>query len=127
MFPPFDLINQDSECYSYLLYSLDGDKDHLNCLQSNDPLKRAQSVIDGATVRSFCCLRNDQSLGVEPFLHEQDIASGNEKLNLAFVAMIFKACTGLEEVDPKKLYGMIRSSMYGQKGDACGCVRYQRQ
>ncbi|KAK8805471.1 hypothetical protein WA158_002127 [Blastocystis sp. Blastoise] len=87
---------QDSECYTYLLYALDGDRNHLNNLQEQNEETRAGHVLQGAT-----------QLGVEPFLHPQDIANGNERLNLAFVAMLFKACTGLEEVDPKKLKELL--------------------
>ncbi len=67
---------KDSEAYSLLLHQLSPNGCAL--VPAGDPLSRAAGVIRNATV-----------LGVEAFVAPSDIAAGNSKLNLGFVAQVF--------------------------------------
>jgi len=48
-------------------------------------------------------LGNSRKLGVQPFLKAGDIAGGNGRLNLAFVAAIFNQCPGLDPISKEEL------------------------
>merc|ERR1712228_132193 len=64
-----------------------------------DTNKRANQVI-----------ANAQKIGCKPFITSKDIVSGNDKLNMAFVAQLFNTCPGLAEVDAneqKELAGLL--------------------
>jgi len=90
---------QDGKAYTVLLKSIGGDK---GC--NMDPLdwdndKRAGQVLTSA-----------QKIGCKPFLTKADILSGNNKLNMAFVAQLFNTCPGLEQVsaeEQKEMAGIM--------------------
>ena len=46
------------------------------------------------TLKNPQVLRNASSMGVDPFIKPRDIASGNKKLNYAFLAQIFNEFPG---------------------------------
>jgi len=79
---------QDGENYIALLHQLAPEKisaaDLERGFREKDPLKRAEIVIEFA-----------ERLGCRKFVTAQDIVDGNEKLNLAFVATLFKAYPNL--------------------------------
>ena len=52
---------------------------------ATEPLKRAEQVI-----------QNAKNMGVDVFISPGDIAEGNKKLNLSFVAQLFENCNGLK-------------------------------
>lgn len=63
----------------------------------------------GGVKRAAAAIENAQALGCKPFVKPKDIASGNPKLNLAFVADLFNHCPGLEQLDEeeaKDLFGL---------------------
>lgn len=78
---------RDSECYTVLLHQLNGQLCSLQPLQETDEYKRAE-----------CVLTNSEKLGCKRFITPSDINSGNQKLNLSFVANLFNTCPGLEEL-----------------------------
>merc|ERR1719228_1758893 len=60
-------------------------------------------------MRAAAAIENAQALGCKPFVKPKDIASGNPKLNLAFVADLFNHCPALEQLDEeeaKDLFGL---------------------
>jgi len=57
----------------------------------------------GNGARAEQSLAHSRILGCNPFVKAKDIASGNSKLNLAFVADLFNHCPGLEEYDEAEL------------------------
>lgn len=73
---------QDSECYTILLDQIG--KCGKEALGMTDMIQRASKVISNA-----------KGLGVESFIIPENIATGNQKLNLAFCAQIFNTCPGL--------------------------------
>jgi len=83
---------KDSEAYTILLNQIAPQQCDKSALSLNDPLKRADKVLGNAT-----------KLGVKPFLKNSDIAGGNGRLNLAFVAAIFNQCPGLDPVSKEEL------------------------
>jgi plastin-1 len=89
---------KDAEVYTVLLKSIAPDKCDLSGLEM--PVdKRAEKVLDGA-----------EKVGASVFIKPGDILSGNDKLNLAFVAQLFNACPGLEEItedEEKELAGLM--------------------
>eukprot|EP00485_Elphidium_margaritaceum_P020574 CAMPEP_0202725820 /NCGR_PEP_ID=MMETSP1385-20130828/184297_1 /ASSEMBLY_ACC=CAM_ASM_000861 /TAXON_ID=933848 /ORGANISM="Elphidium margaritaceum" /LENGTH=622 /DNA_ID=CAMNT_0049392025 /DNA_START=93 /DNA_END=1961 /DNA_ORIENTATION=- len=90
---------KDGKVYTVLLKSIGGNK---GC--NRDPLewdadKRCNQVIVNA-----------QKIGAKPFITKQDILSGNDKLNMAFVAQLFNTCPGLAPVnveEQKELAGLL--------------------
>lgn len=90
---------KDGKVYTVLLKSIGENKGcNLDPLKWDDD-KRANQV-----------LLNAQKIGAKPFLTKQDILSGNDKLNMAFVAQLFNTCPGLKEVnadEQKELAGLL--------------------
>ena len=74
----------DSEAYVRLLHQLDPSRCPLSPLAEADPLRRAELMLQGA-----------DRLGCRKFADPQAVVSGNEKLNLAFVATLFNEHPGL--------------------------------
>lgn len=84
---------KDSEAYSIVMNRIGGDsKCPKNFMNSKDKVKRATAV-----------LKNARNLGCRPFVKPTDIASGNSKLNLAFVADLFNTAPGLEPLEQELL------------------------
>jgi len=83
---------KDSEAYTILLNQIAPGQCDKSALSLSDPLKRADKV-----------LGNSRKLGVNPFLKANDIAAGNGRLNLAFVAAIFNQCPGLDPISKEEL------------------------
>merc|ERR1719336_3468870 len=85
---------KDSECYAIVMNRIGGDskcpKNYINSTKNS--VKRAAQT-----------LKNAKSLGCHPFIKPQDIASGNSKLNLAFVADLFNTAPGLEPIEQEEL------------------------
>lgn len=81
---------KDSECYTILLNQLDKNcnKDALN---KSDPEDRAESMLQQA-----------DKLGCRKFVKPRDVARGQPKLNLAFVANLFNTCPGLEPLSEEE-------------------------
>lgn len=77
---------QDSAAYSALMHQLNPDKSRR--VNGTDPYHRAEQVIDNA-----------KNMGIDVFLSPGDIADGNKKLNLSFVAQLFENCNGLSFED----------------------------
>jgi len=101
---------KDSEAYAIVMNRIGGDsKCPKNFLNNKDKLKRAQTV-----------LKNARNLGCRPFVKPNDIASGNSKLNLAFVADLFNTAPGLEPLDQEEL------EKYGVELDDDGDSREER-
>lgn len=71
---------KDCCCYTVLLATIAPEYFDLEPLREPDLVKRAEIVLDYA-----------EALHFERFLTPQDIASGNERLNMAFTAMLFMA------------------------------------
>lgn len=82
---------QDSEKYTILLNQLDPKKCDKSALQENDMIKRGQKVLDNA-----------KKLGAESYINPDDIANGNEKLNLLFTASIFNNFHGLGDLNEEE-------------------------
>lgn len=77
---------KDGEVYLRLLHSINKEKCPADAaLAEADPLKRAEQVIENA-----------RAIDVPAFIQPGDIASGNRRLNLAFVAQIFNTHHGLD-------------------------------
>lgn len=69
----------------------------------------------GNAVRAAQSIEHAQVLGCKPFVKPKDIASGNPKLNLAFVADLFNHCPGLEELNEEEA-----KDLFGLDDDATG-------
>lgn len=77
---------KDSEVYLRLLHSIaPGSCPYEAGMAEADPAKRAEKVIENA-----------RAIDVPAFIQPGDIASGNRRLNLAFVAQIFNTHHGLD-------------------------------
>ena len=90
---------KDGKTYTVLLNSIGENK---GC--NLDPLDWKEDKRAGQV------LTNAQKIGAKPFLTKQDILSGNDKLNMAFVAQLFNTCPGLKEVnadEQKELAGLL--------------------
>jgi len=83
---------KDSEAYTILLNQIAPGVCDKAALSLTDPLKRAEKVIG-----------NSKKLEVKSFMKPADIASGNPRLNLAFVAAIFNQCPGLDPLSKEEL------------------------
>jgi len=78
---------RDSEIYTVLL----------NQIKPKDCDRKALAISETKRVeRARHVLRNAKNMGVDPFIKPRDIASGNKKLNYAFLAQIFNEFPGLE-------------------------------
>ncbi len=86
---------KDSECYTVLLNQLAPNQCDKLALSKSDPMERATLV-----------LQNADKIGCHKFVTPKDIARGNPKLNLAFVANIFNTCPGLEPLSEAELAGL---------------------
>ena len=75
---------KDSEKYIILLNQLNSNLCDKSALSEDDHNKRAQTVINNA-----------KKLGAESYITPNDIVSGNNRLNILFVASIFNAYLGL--------------------------------
>jgi len=83
---------KDSEAYTILLNQIAPGVCDKTALSVTDPTKRAEKVI-----------ANAKKLEVKSFMKPADIASGNPRLNLAFVAAIFNQCPGLDPLSKEEL------------------------
>jgi len=98
---------KDSEAYAHLLKQIDPEmKCTLSILSNNDPLARATYV---AT--------NGGRLTTEFRVQPVDIVSGNEKLNMAFVAALFNACPGLEPPKEEEVQALMEEIPEDDVGD----------
>ena len=81
---------KDSECYTILLNQLDKqcNKDALN---ESDPVNAAEKMLQQA-----------DKLGCRKFVKPTDVAKGQPKLNLAFVANLFNTCPGLDPLSEEE-------------------------
>jgi len=78
----------DGENYTVLLNQLKPDECSRAPLQTEDTLKRAEEVLQGA-----------DRIGCRRFLTPGSMISGNPKLNLAFVANLFNTWPGLAPLE----------------------------
>lgn len=114
---------QDSEIYATVLPQLDESSTGEQCRRAlaipvgegkqKDRAaleERAAEVIDAA-----------RAMGAKPFVQPRDIADGNPKLNLAFVASMFNTRHGLEQPDEEAL-----AEMAGMLDDDEGDTREER-
>jgi plastin-1 len=76
---------KDSEKYTILLNQLNSTLCDKSPLQDDNIISRAQKVIENA-----------KKIGVESYITNKDIVSGNSKLNTLFTAAIFNHCHGLD-------------------------------
>jgi len=88
---------KDSEAYAIVMEEIAPPKqkasvDKQNILNKKDTTQRAVQA-----------LTHSRILGCNPFVKAKDIAAGNPKLNLAFVADLFNHCPGLEAYDDEEL------------------------
>lgn len=83
---------KDSEAYTIVLNQIDPNVCDKAALTKSDPLARASDVI-----------RNAKNLGVKNFIKPNDIASGNQKLNLIFAASIFNTNPGLTPLTQEEI------------------------
>jgi plastin-1 len=89
---------KDAEVYTVLLKSIAPDKCDMSAMALPIP-ERAEKALEGA-----------KKVGAMPFISAADIVSGNPKLNLAFVADLFNACPGLDDIteeEEKELAGLM--------------------
>ena len=77
---------KDSKALIHVLHSLDS-KCGKESLNEEDDIKRAEAMI-----------QNSKIIGVPDLIQPTDIVSGNVKLNTVFVASMFNAKHGLEEL-----------------------------
>lgn len=83
----------DSELYAHLLQQIDPAKQCTTAiLKRNDLSHRAEYIA-----------AQGKQLGAEFHVKSSDIVSGNEKLNLGFVASLFNACPALDPPDEDTL------------------------
>jgi len=84
---------KDGENYTVLLHKIAPEHCNLDGMKETEPVKRAELV-----------LANAEKLGCKRFIKAEDIASGNNRLNMSFTAQLFNtwpALAPLEEVDDK--------------------------
>ncbi|EDO40382.1 predicted protein [Nematostella vectensis] len=83
---------KDSEAYSILLYQIAPQSSGVDHPQSyystTDNSKKAEKM-----------LRNAEKIGCRKFVRAKDVVSGNQKLNMAFVANLFSTFPNLPELD----------------------------
>jgi len=89
---------KDSEVYAHLLSRIDPERKCTTAIlqQSADHLERAKYVA-----------AQGPRMGAEFSLQPTDIVSGNEKLNMAFVAALFNACPGLEPPQEAEVQALL--------------------
>jgi len=103
---------KDSEAYTVVMNRIKPNHCDTSALDipKNKRMKRAQKV-----------LANAENMGVKPFVKAKDIATGNQKLNLAFTADLFNHAPGLDPLEEKELKDMI-----GMMDDDVGDMREER-
>jgi hypothetical protein len=91
-----------------VLNSLDSQKCSLEGLKEEDPIKRAEKMINNA-----------ESIGVPPLVRPSDITSGNVKLNTVFVAELFNTKHGLEELTEEEIakIGILNDDIEGSRDE----------
>ena len=97
---------KDSELYAHLLSQIDPEKKCNTRVLSNADL----------TARATYVAAQGQRLGADFTVQPADIVSGNEKLNLAFVAALFNACPGL--APPEDLSMLAEMPSEDDSGDS---------
>ena len=99
----------DGTFYHHLLQRIDPEKKASAAPlgQTTDPLARAKSVVS-----------HGQRMGAEFKVHPSDIVSGNEKLNLAFIAALFNACPGLDPPDEAQAAALLDELPEENEGDS---------
>jgi plastin-1 len=99
---------KDSNALLYVLNSLDSQKCSLEGLKEEDPIKRAEKMINNA-----------ESIGVPPLVRPSDITSGNVKLNTVFVAELFNTKHGLEELTEEEIakIGILNDDIEGSRDE----------
>jgi len=83
---------KDSEAYTIVMNRINPNACDRSALNMSDMNQRAAKV-----------LSNSRNLGCSPAIKPKDIATGNEKLNLVFVADLFNQCPGLEPLEEEEL------------------------
>ena len=66
-----------------------------------EPLDESKFDINARTQH---CIQGARNVGANIFIKPDDIAQGNEKLNLLYAASIFNACSGLDDITEEGLY-----------------------
>jgi plastin-1 len=99
---------KDSVALTYLLNRLDSSKCSLEGLQEEDPIKRAEIVIN-----------NSISLGVPPLVRPTDITTGNVKINTVFLSELFNTKHGLEELTQEEIekFGILNDDVEGTRDE----------
>lgn len=111
---------KDGEVYLRLLHSIDKEKCPCDeALANQDPIARAEKVIENA-----------RAIEVPAFIQPGDIASGNRRLNLAFVAQIFNQNHGLhaKEEEIKAVEEAFEAAGLDEaaEGDAADAAREEK-
>jgi len=88
---------KNSEAYAIVMEQVAPPKQK-ESVDKNNILSKKKNV-----ARAEQSLTHSRILGCNPFVKAKDIALGNPKLNLAFVADLFNHCPGLEEYDEEEL------------------------
>jgi len=88
---------KNSEAYAIVMEQIAPPKQK-EMVDKNNILSKAKNG-----PRAEQALTHSRILGCNPFVKSKDIANGNPKLNLAFVADLFNHCPGLEEYDEEEL------------------------
>jgi len=83
---------KDSEAYTIVMNRIAPNHADTSALNTQDKNVRATKV-----------LNNARNMGCRPFVKPRDIVSGNEKLNLIFVADLFNTCPGLDPLEEEEL------------------------
>ena len=99
----------DSELYHHLLQRIDPDRVATTAILSTttDRTERAKSVV-----------AHGRRMHAEFSIQPRDIVSGNEKLNLAFVAALFNACPALDPPDEAQAAALLEELPEENEGDS---------
>jgi len=103
---------KDSEAYTIVMNRIAPQKCDTSAMNIANKTQRAGKVLDNA-----------KKLGCRPFIKAKDIASGNEKLNLAFVADLFNTCPGLDPLEDEE---EMMAELTGMMDDDAGDSREER-
>lgn len=87
---------KNSEAYTIVMNRIAPAHCDTSAMDTDNKSTRAQKVINNA-----------KSIGCRPFIKPRDIVSGNDKLNLAFVADLFNQCPGLDPIEDPNLVDQI--------------------
>lgn len=112
---------KDSEAYTLVMNRISPNKCDTSALQIDSKqkggkLKRAKKVLANAQK-----IESEDGSRFNPFVKAKDIAGGNQKLNLAFVADLFNHCPGLDPIEDQEAKDLI-----GLMGDDDGDMREER-